>query len=318
MTKSRFLPALASLSVIALFAFIQPAQAEEVHHWHIKVMPRRNADRNAIAQPQTTLTPNLYSLQFSFTQAYPTIGPNSDGSDLWPCFGTDSKTANPDCPNIGDPSVQFPAGAVALGAPAYVWSLNNSSVYGNGYGCDADTNGTTSSSYLPCGQIVNWYEDDTGDTTDELLYTVVVTQGTNTIADSGTVDFGPNTTGGTTPPSDVVLYGDQNFGTWAGTTTGPNNANCTADVNYPLTSPANPGATYIVQAGKTCVDPVASSSGGAATISATIEIGTPKYVKSTSKTVCGSVPTPCYTSTWTKKYSITQKWTIWLEQTSGS
>jgi hypothetical protein len=37
------------------------------------------------------------------------------------------------------------------------------------------------------------------------------------------------------------------------------------------------------------------------------------YTKSTSKTVCGSVGTPCYTVKWTKKYSITQKWTIFFE-----
>jgi hypothetical protein len=29
--------------------------------------------------------------------------------------------------------------------------------------------------------------------------------------------------------------------------------------------------------------------------------------------VCGSVPVPCYTVKWTKKYSVTQKWTIFFE-----
>jgi hypothetical protein len=51
---------------------------------------------------------------------------------------------------------------------------------------------------------------------------------------------------------------------------------------------------------------------GLATLTATTEVGTPKYTKSTSKTVCGAVGVPCYTVKWTKKYSVAQKSTIWL------
>jgi hypothetical protein len=264
-----------------------------------------NSD-HAIGNPETGPIKNLYGLQAAFTQVYPTPGANADLTDIWPCFGN-SSTPNGDCPTIGNPTITFPSGAAALGAPAYVWLLANPGA--NGYGCDSSTNGTTSTSYLPCGQTETWYEDDTGDTTDELLYSLVVTQGTTVLVDSGTVDFGVNTFGGLTPPPDVIIYGDQNFGNWAGATTGPNNANCTADVNYPLAAAANPGSVYIVAAGKTCNNPVA----GAATLTAVTELATPKYTKSTSSKVCGSVGPPCYTVRWTKKYSITQKWTIFFE-----
>jgi len=305
MRKSPLLPVFASLVIVAFFVCGQQVVAQEVpHHFQIKVLPRASAD-GTTHHPDVTPAANLYALQAAFTQGYPTPGANADASDIWPCFG--SASGNVDCPTIGDPAITFPAGGVALGAPAYVWQLSNPGA--NGYGCDADTNGTSNTAYLPCGQTETWYEDDTNDSTDELIYSIVVTQGSTVIADSGTVDFGPNTFGGLTPPADVIIYGDQNFGTWPGAGSGPNNANCTADFNYPLTAAANPGVTYIVEAGKTCGDPVA----GAATLSAVTEVAKPKYTKSTSPAVCGAVGTPCYTVKWTKKYSITQKWTIFFE-----
>lgn len=83
--------------------------------------------------------------------------------------------------------------------------------------------------YIPCDQTETFYEDDTGDSTDDLLYSVVVEQGTSVIADSGTIDFGPNPCGGS--PAVVVFTGDANFGTLG--VTGKNNGNCDADFNYP-------------------------------------------------------------------------------------
>jgi hypothetical protein len=304
MTNSPVFRTFACLVIVAFFVCGQQALAQEKPHFQIKVLPRATAD----VTPTPALTPaaNLYALQAAFTQGYPTPGANADGTDIWPCFGN-SSTPNTDCPTIGNPSITFPSGAAALGAPAYVWQLANPGA--NGYGCDADTNGTSNTSYLPCGQTETWYEDDTNDSTDELLYEIEVTQGSTVIADSGEVDFGPNTFGGLTPPADVIIYGDQNFGTWPGAGSGKNTGNCDADFNYPLTAAANPGATYVVEANKTCGNPVA----GAATLSAVTEVGKPVYTKSTSKTVCGSVGTPCYTVKWTKKYSITQKWTIFFE-----
>ena len=301
--KSRLFQAVTSLAIVAFFVCGQLAVAQQNHpRFQIKVLPRVNSNG---AKPEVTPAANLYALQAAFTQGYPTPAANADGSDIWPCFGTSA--INPDCPTIGDPAITFPGGGVAVGGPAYVWQLANPGA--NGYGCDSDTNGTSNTAYLPCGQTETWYEDDTGDSTDELLYSIVVTQGANTLVDSGTVDFGPNIYGGQTPPADVIIYGDQNFGTWPGAGSGANTGNCTADYNYPLTTPANPGALYIVEAGKTCKNPVA----GAATLTATTEVGTPAYTKSTSKTVCGAVGIPCYTVKWTKKYEISQKWTIFFE-----
>jgi hypothetical protein len=307
MTKSRFFQILACLAIVAFFVCGQQALAQETHHhWQIKVLPRQNAEGTRHNPEATSPTKDLYGIQAAFTNGYPTIGANSDGSDIWPCFG-DSSSANPDCPTIGSPTITFPTGAAALGTPAYVWQLDNPG--SNGYGCDSDTNGTSPTAYLPCGQTETWYEDDTNDSTDELIYSVVVKQGTTVIAASGTVDFGPNSFGGLTPPADVVVYGDQNFGTWPGAGSGANTGNCDADFNYPLTAAANPGATYVVQANDTCGNPVA----GAATLEAITEVGTPKYTKETKASVCGSVPVPCYTVKWTKKYSVTQKWTIFFE-----
>lgn len=303
MTKSRLIQILASLAIVALCVCGQ-ALAQEKPHFQLKLVPRVHADNTV--RPEVTPTVNLYALEAAFTQGYPTIGANSDGTDIWPCFG-DTSSANPDCSTIGDPSITFPSGGAALGAPAYVWQLANPGA--NGYGCDADTNGTSNTSYLPCGQTETFYEDDSNDTTDELLYSIEVVQGTTVLVDSGEVDFGPNPFGGSTPPADVVIYGDQNFGTWPGAGSGKNTGNCTADVNYPLASPANPGALYIVQANKTCANPVA----GPATLTAITELGHPVYTKSTSKALCGAVGVPCYTVKWTKKYEITQKWTIFFE-----
>jgi hypothetical protein len=285
------LVALTIVFALTLTAFAQP------HHYTVKVMPRTQSES---VQP-SALAANLYgtSAVFAFSPFTQSSSPtNSDGTDLWPCFGSyttagGTSSENPDCPTIGDPSQGFPAGGVALGAYAYTWSLSD---------CNATT--TTAS---PCGQTETWYEDDTNDSTDTLTYSVVATQGSTTIADSGTVVFGPNSFGGQSPAANVVIYGDQNFGTQG--ETGANNGNCEADFDYPLTSAAFPGSTYVIAAGKTCGAAVA----GAVTITATTEVAKPTYTKETKASECGSVPVPCYTVKFTKKYSIAQKWTIYLQ-----
>jgi hypothetical protein len=304
------------LAFFAGIAFLcgQQAAAQQNHLPHILVVPREHAANNA-AQSRTALPPNLYALQAGFTQTYPTIGANADGTDIWPCIGNSSSTGpNPDCPTIGDPSITFPSIATAIGNPAFIWQLNNTAGFGNGYGCNALTNGTghLGVPYIPCGQVETWYEDDTNDTTDELLYSMVVTQGTKTIADTGMVDIGVNTNGGQTPPVDQLIYNPINFGYGPGDgpRTGPNNGNCDPDFNYPLTSPANPGEEYLVAAGKTCVAPVA----GAATITVTTALGTPTYKQVTGMAcTANGVASPCYTVKWTKRYEIRQSWGIWLE-----
>ncbi len=107
---------------------------------------------------------------------------------------------------------------------------------------------------------------------------------------------------------DVVIFGDQGFGT-IGVHTGPNNGECLTSFNYPLTSPVSPGTPYGIAAGKTCVNPRP----GLVTFTATTELGAPTYTKSTNPKTCGTVTPPCYTVTYTKKYSVTQKWNIWLQ-----
>jgi hypothetical protein len=305
LTKSRMFQVIASFAIVVFIVCGQQALAQDNHpRFQIKLVPRANPD-GAITQPDVAPPANLYGLQAAFTQGYPTIGANSDHTDIWPCFG--SASGNPDCPTIGSPSITFPAGGAALGAPAYVWQLSNPG--SNGYGCNSDTNGTSNTSYLPCGQTETWYEDITGDSTDDLTYSIVVTQGTNILVDSGIVDFGTNVFGGATPPADVVVYGDQNFGTWPGAGAGPNNANCTADFNYPLTSDPPTVFPYIIQANKTCKDPVA----GAATLTAITEVATPHYTKVLTVAGCKPVAPPCWTVKYTKKYALTQKWTIFFE-----
>ncbi len=299
MTRVCFLSLVAFTLIIsmAVFAPQATAQTQTPHHYAIKIVP---VPANA-QHPQFTLKANLYGTAavFTFSPYTQSSSPtNSDGTDLWPCFGSytssgGSGSENPDCPTVGDPAQGLPVGGAALGTPAYTWSLS---------ACDA-----TSTSALPCGQTNTWYEDDSGDSTDELIYSIEATQGSSVIADSGTVVFGPNTFGGMSPAANVVVYGDQNFGTMG--ETGTNNGNCDADFDYPLTSAAWPGSTYLIAANKTCVAPVA----GDVTLSATTEVATPVYTKSDKAAVCGAVGTPCYTVKFTKKYSVTQKWTIVLE-----
>jgi hypothetical protein len=268
-----------SLVIVAFLACGQQAlAAENQHHWQIKVVPRVHSD----AIHANSVTAALYPGEAAFAgTAYPTV--NSDGLDLWPCFG-DTATPNTDCPTIGNPSITFPTGGVVLGAPSYTWSLE---------ACNA-----TSTSTPVCGQTETWYEDDSNDSTDDLTYEIEVTQGSKVIADSGVVDFGPNVYGGLSPAANVIIYGDQNFGTMG--ETGKNNGNCTPDLNYPTASdPA--GELFIIAANKTCVAPVA----GVATLSATTSVATPKYKLDTK--------TGTYTVTYTVKYKATQKWNIDLQ-----
>jgi len=293
MTRVRLFFCVAVVLVVAFCAFAQPALAQSSNHFQVRALPQ--APTTGI-KPDSNPPPtaNLYALNQAFVATFfPTS--NSDGTDLWPCFGN-STSPNTDCPSIGNPTVTFPTGGVALGVPAYVWSYAN---------CDAPNPQTT---YTPCGQTETWYEDDSGDSADDLIYQIVATQGTKIIADSGIVDFvGANPYGGLTPPADVIIYGDQNYGTLGAT--GQNNGNCDANFNYPVASNMESGITYpyVIAANKTCVDPVP----GLATLTATTELATPKYTKTTKG--CPSGESVCYTVKFTKKYSVTQKWNIWFQ-----
>jgi hypothetical protein len=303
----------ALLATGAFFICGQQGLAQDTHHRQFKVMHQDSTDISA-AHQGTTPAADIYALQASFTQVNKTIGPNADGNDLWPCFGPN----NPDCATIGNPQIPLPDGAVVVGTPQYVWKLQNNTGYGynngdgNGNGCDALVNGTSGplpAQYKPCGQIATWYEDDSNDPSLDLIQRLVVTQGNRVIYDSGTVDYGPAPSNLVYPVT-VLLYTDANFGFWPGEATGPNNGNCTPDTGYPLTSPANPGAMYVVAADRTCQEPVP----GLATFTTSTALAVPAYTQMTGAacTFKGAV-SPCYKVEWTRKYEIKQDFNIFLE-----
>jgi hypothetical protein len=300
MTRSRLL-LVCSVAMFAFLACSQLAVAQSTKsRFQVKLVPKTQSKVHSDVVTNPPPADNLYALTAAFTASAANLLANTDGSPLWPCFG-DTSRPNVDCSMIGDPSVTFPTGGVALGAPQYVWSLAD---------CDGSTNGSGvdgASPYIPCGETETFYEDDSNDTTDDLLLTFEVEQGTKIIADSGTVDMGPNPFGGLTPPAEVVIYGKSNFGTLQ-TPAGPNNGNCDADINYPTAAdPA--GVEFSIAAKKTCVDPAP----GLATITVTTELATPKYTYKATAAECAPASNPCYTVTYTKKHSISQKWNIFLQ-----
>ncbi len=117
---------------------------------------------------------------------------------LWPCFGYGGTgtDANPDCPYLGDSSwngtESLPGGRSGSRHPAIRMAPECRLAYPDlqAFGCDGST---TADAGAYCGEVDTWYEDWTGDSTDELTYLVEATQGTTVVSDSGTVDFGPNT-----------------------------------------------------------------------------------------------------------------------------
>jgi hypothetical protein len=286
------------------FCFGQLSVAQ--NRTHMMVLSRGQAQQHSEAGP----SPNLYAITQAFVGTpYPNWISNSDGFELWPCFANSSTSGpNLDCQYIGDPQIAFQSGGGALGIPAYSFPLNT--VTNNGvtsYGCDGSTNGTQkpytqgetwdppaiNGFYIPCGQINTWYEDWTADSTDEILWMAEVTQGSKVIADTGIQDWGPNAFAAGTPPIDVVFYQDFNFGALG--QTGKNNGNCVPSFGYPTSGP--PTSFPVITAGnKTCSDPVA----GPASVSTTTEVATPAW---TCKNGTCKVK-------YTKKYSLSQKWTI--------
>jgi hypothetical protein len=221
---------------------------------------------------------------------------NLDGSELWPCFGGEL-----DCPTTGYPAIPFHG--VTIGVPSYFHTLS---------ACDGTTNGTQvpytwdqgqtvfpysiNGYYVPCGQILTLYHDLTGDTTDDLLVSIVVKQGDNVIADSGIQDNGQNPFGNAGANDIIFSYQDFNFGALG--VAGPNNGNCVPSFNYPVSSFPYDGF-FTVAAGKTCVDPVA----GPATITVRTSLSTPTYNCKDAK--------GC-TVKYKDKYVLVQEWNIYL------
>jgi hypothetical protein len=302
-----------AILAIATSFYSQIAASTEVHHRLMLPSVQANVDA-ADKHPDQSPPLQLVGLQAHFTQAYPTVAANADGSDVWPCLGRGNNT---DCAMIGNPPVALPRGGIVMGRPAFTWALQNNNIIGfglgNGTGCDALTNGTVGQPsegvlYRPCGQIFTSYEDDTGDSTDDLLQRVVVTQGDKVIFDSGVVDFGP--AGPIRYLVDVILFSDANFGFWPGAQAGPNNGNCSGNLNYPLTAATFPATGYTLASNSTCQQPGA----GPATFTTYTELATPEYERNTGR-ACTSkgVDSPCFTVRYSKRYLIHQDWKIFLE-----
>jgi hypothetical protein len=305
--KTSGLSSVLSMLAVATSFNGQIASAGEAHHR--LMLPSTQAQK-----PKTSEPLQIVGLQANFTQAYPTMGANADGSDIWPCLGRGNNT---DCAMVGNPPVPLPRGGIVMGRPAFTWALQNNDIIGfglgNGTGCDALTNGTVGQPsegvlYRPCGQIVTTYEDDTGDSTDDLLQRIVVTQGNKIIFDSGIVDFGP--AGPINYPVSVILDTDANFGYWPGAQNGPNNGNCTGNINYPLGAAAFPATGYTLASNSTCEQPVA----GPATFTTYTELATPEYERVTGRPCTSKgVASPCFTVKFSRRYLIHQNWQIFLE-----
>jgi hypothetical protein len=301
--QARFVLLLASMTLTGL------SSAGELQHRHLFARPEQPQAMHALDARQAADAPpaRLLPLQANLTQAFPVVGANADGSDLWPCLG--HTAGNPDCLTVGDPTVQLPRGGVVLGFPAVIWSLASGPAAVNGVGCDAFTNGTSGTQaalYRPCAQLNTWFEDNSNDPTDDLLQRIVVTQGFRVVYDSGTVDYGP--AGPIKFPVNVLLSYDVNFGFWPGASVGPNNGNCSADVGYPLTAPTNPGAVYVVAAGQTCERPVS----GKVKFHTVTLLATPRYTLA-SGAACKGVPSPCFTVSWTTRDEIHQDFEAFFE-----
>lgn len=215
MTKSRWFQVFAFMALVAFLVCGQPALAESPHHLQFRVVSGVHADKGAKEKPV------LEQLASGFGVLPPV---DSGGNDEWPCFPGSSNPNAPDCS-------QITAGGVVIGQVAYTQSLAN---------CDASAAGAPN-----CGQIFWFYEDDTGDNTDDLVATIVVKQGKNYIMDTGPYNFGPNPF---SPGEVIVIYDDTAFGTLG--QTGPGDGFCA-------------GST------ETCVNPVA----GVATVTVTTTVG---------------------------------------------
>ena len=281
-------------AIVAVCACNQIANAQYQHmHW-IPGPPRT---------PKVPPAHGLYGVSQAFVHSSWSNDPptntwtnNSDGSELWPCF------SGVDCPTIGNPSISLPNWGLVTGAPSFTWSLAE---------CNGTTNGTTvpytlgetwnwteiNGNYVPCGQINSFYQDFTGDTTDEVLWRAVVPQGRNVIADTGIEDWGPNPWGLPGPAAYSSLGRTSTSALWATRLARTTVTVCPTTITPLLGRPRR--IRSLPQEDHTCVDPVA----GLATILVTTEIATPKWTCSSG--TC--------TVTYKRVYALNQQWNIDLD-----
>src|SRR5580698_4421658 len=100
--KTNNLSSIVSMLAVATTFNGPSAHASEAHHR--LMLPAAQAQK-----PNPSETLQIVGLTANFTQAYPTIGANADGSDIWPCLGRGNNT---DCALVGNPPVPLPRGGI--------------------------------------------------------------------------------------------------------------------------------------------------------------------------------------------------------------
>jgi len=219
MRKSRWFQVLALTAILACIVCGQQALAESPHHLQIRAV-NVNPDKGAKEKAA------LEQLSSGFGVLPPVDG---SGNDEWPCFPNQNANGA-DCSSIA-------TGGVVIGTPAYTQSFA---------ACDANASGAPN-----CGQAFWFYQDDTGDSTDDLVVSIVVKQGKNYILDTGPFDFGPNPFGGA-PGTVVVISDDTAFGTLG--QTGPGNGFCAGSTETCANPVAGPAvATMTTTVGKSTI-----------------------------------------------------------------
>jgi hypothetical protein len=338
MKKSPMVLVFLTLAIAALFLCGQQAFAAN-HHWVVKNVPHSAnpdgvgpAPAGFFAAGAALVNTPLNQPGDPFTGPWPgTNYPTGAPNDFWPCFGGDG-TGQPDCAYIGSTGTSDGAsvvGSAVLGTPSYTWYLDANTTTSQPYGCNATTAGDE---FKFCAQLDNWYEDDSGDTTDDLVWEATVTQkqGSSTVYlyDSGEQDYGPNPYGGLLAADGVapviIFYEDLNFGLLGGSgaPTANNNGPCWGDYQYPI--PANYtygefntfAADFGIAGKETCVAPA----DGPATVTITTELLPATYTTvSNPKDYAKDCPgmtgaeLPCTTVKYGKAtYSVKQTFTIFF------
>ena len=171
--------------ILLAFAALAFGSSSAIAAPHIGAYPTAHSDTSPGIP---SAGPGLYGIIADFG-----VLPPSDSGD-WPCYAGGSE-----CSTIA-------AGGLVIGAPNFYWSLA---------ACDAKSDKDTSA----CGQLFWLYQDNTNDTTDDLVVSVEAMQGKNHILDLS-YDFGANSGAGT-----FYVWWDVAFGT-IGEKTGPGNGWC--------------------------------------------------------------------------------------------
>ena len=161
MTKARIIM-FAALAAIVTFGVCGQAQAQAAAITTPKAMltavQKTSGDVSPDGVSPAVKLPGLIGGELAMG-----VLPPLDGSSYpyWPCLagGTDCST--------------IPGGGWVSGYPFMTWSLSS---------CNG----------VNCGQLTWWFQDNTTDSTDDLVITLTAKQGANFIYNSGPINFGPN------------------------------------------------------------------------------------------------------------------------------